>query len=43
MELVFFEPGDEHWHGTAPTRFMRLTGRTMRLTGRRAGTVTRRR
>jgi quercetin dioxygenase-like cupin family protein len=19
---VFFEPGEEHWHGAAPTRFM---------------------
>lgn len=21
-DRVFFEPGEEHWHGTAPDRFM---------------------
>ena len=21
-DRVFFEPGEEHWHGAAPTRFM---------------------
>ena len=37
-DRVFFEPGENHWHGAAPTRFM--THVAIQLAGESGGPVT---